>query len=104
MSGRRGAGATDGELLARFVRSRDEDAVAALARRHAPMVWASVVASSTMVAAVAMVVLFAGTFAGLLLGRSQGEPVGARRSPRWQVADLSLAAVVVAVLVLALYA
>ena len=34
-----GDGMTDGELLARFVRSRDEDAVAALVRRHAPMVW-----------------------------------------------------------------
>jgi RNA polymerase sigma factor (sigma-70 family) len=30
---------TDGELLARFVRSRDDDALAALMRRHAPMVW-----------------------------------------------------------------
>lgn len=34
-----GDGRTDGELLARFVRSRDEDALAALVRRHAPMVW-----------------------------------------------------------------
>jgi RNA polymerase sigma factor (sigma-70 family) len=34
-----GGGMTDGELLARFVRSRDEDALAALVRRHAPMVW-----------------------------------------------------------------
>ena len=34
-----GDGMTDGELLARFVRSRDGDALAALVRRHAPMVW-----------------------------------------------------------------
>src|SRR5579864_1359266 len=34
-----GNGMTDGELLARFVRSRDEDALAALVRRHASMVW-----------------------------------------------------------------
>lgn len=34
-----GGGMTDGELLARFVRSRDEDALAALVRRHASMVW-----------------------------------------------------------------
>lgn len=34
-----GDGWTDGELLARFVRSRDEDALAALVRRHASMVW-----------------------------------------------------------------
>ena len=33
-----GDGLTDGELLARFLSSRD-DAVAALVRRHAPMVW-----------------------------------------------------------------
>jgi RNA polymerase sigma factor (sigma-70 family) len=34
-----GGGLTDGELLARFVRSQDEDALAALVRRHASMVW-----------------------------------------------------------------
>src|SRR5438270_12906500 len=34
-----GNGMTDGELLARFVRSRDEDALAVLVRRHAAMVW-----------------------------------------------------------------
>jgi RNA polymerase sigma factor (sigma-70 family) len=33
-----GGGMTDGELLNRFLRSRD-DALAALVRRHAPMVW-----------------------------------------------------------------
>src|SRR5205823_6469758 len=32
-------GMTDGELLARFLRSRDEDALAALVQRHGPMVW-----------------------------------------------------------------
>ena len=34
-----GDGLTDGELLARFLRNRDGDALAALVRRHAPMVW-----------------------------------------------------------------
>src|SRR5262245_6304239 len=32
-------GATDGEFLAHFRRSRDDAALAALVRRHAPMVW-----------------------------------------------------------------
>src|SRR6516225_8890317 len=32
-------GMTDGEFLARFVRNRDGNALAALVRRHAPMVW-----------------------------------------------------------------
>src|SRR5437870_3051051 len=34
-----GAGMTDGQLLGRFIEQRDENAVAALVRRHAPMVW-----------------------------------------------------------------
>src|SRR6202008_5043586 len=37
---RDGAGLTDGELLERFISRRDEAAVAALVRRHGPMVWA----------------------------------------------------------------
>jgi Sigma-70 region 2 len=32
-------GMTDGELLSRFLSGRDEDAIAALVRRHGPMVW-----------------------------------------------------------------
>ena len=32
-------GLTDGQLLARFVASRDEASFAALVRRHGPMVW-----------------------------------------------------------------
>jgi RNA polymerase sigma factor (sigma-70 family) len=34
-----GGGMTDGELLARFLSSRDDNALAALVQRHAPMVW-----------------------------------------------------------------
>src|SRR5947199_946002 len=34
-----GGGMTDRELLARFLSSRDDNALAALVRRHAPMVW-----------------------------------------------------------------
>src|SRR5262245_1224811 len=34
-----GDGMTDAELLTRFLRSRDDDALAALVRRHASMVW-----------------------------------------------------------------
>jgi RNA polymerase sigma factor (sigma-70 family) len=34
-----GGGMTDGELLARFLSSRDDNTLAALVRRHAPMVW-----------------------------------------------------------------
>jgi RNA polymerase sigma-70 factor (ECF subfamily) len=36
---RDGDGMTDWELLAHFLGSRDEDALASLVRRHAPMVW-----------------------------------------------------------------
>jgi RNA polymerase sigma factor (sigma-70 family) len=34
-----GAAMTDGQLLSRFVEGRDEDAFAALVKRHGPMVW-----------------------------------------------------------------
>src|SRR5580704_13045218 len=33
------AGLTDGQLLGRFIEQRDEAAVAALVRRHGPMIW-----------------------------------------------------------------
>ena len=36
---RDGGGSTDGELLTRFLGNRDDDALAALVVRHAPMVW-----------------------------------------------------------------
>ncbi len=36
---RGGGGRTDGELLTQFLGRRDEDALAALVERHAPMVW-----------------------------------------------------------------
>ena len=36
---RDGAGGTDGELLECFVSQRDDAALAALVRRHGPMVW-----------------------------------------------------------------
>src|SRR5271170_6661713 len=38
-SERDGAGKTDGELLTRFLSHRDNDALAVLVLRHAPMVW-----------------------------------------------------------------
>jgi hypothetical protein len=36
---RDGAGFTDGQLLASFIEHRDDAALAALVRRHGPMVW-----------------------------------------------------------------
>src|SRR6476660_5672116 len=36
---RDGAGSPDGELLTRFLSQRDDEALAALVHRHAPMVW-----------------------------------------------------------------
>src|SRR5216110_3469866 len=36
---RDGAGLGDGELLGRFIDRHDESALAALVRRHGPMVW-----------------------------------------------------------------
>ena len=36
---RDGAGLTDGQLLEEYVSRRDEEALAALVRRHGPMVW-----------------------------------------------------------------
>src|SRR5439155_3885904 len=36
---RDGAGLTDGQLLTDYIRRRDEAALAALVRRHGPMVW-----------------------------------------------------------------
>jgi RNA polymerase sigma-70 factor (ECF subfamily) len=38
-SERDGAAKTDGVLLTRFLNQRDNDALAALVERHAPMVW-----------------------------------------------------------------
>jgi hypothetical protein len=38
MLGQDGAGLTDAQLLERFIEQRDEAAVAALVRRHGPMV------------------------------------------------------------------
>src|SRR5262245_22824972 len=35
----RAGGMTDGELLVQFLSGRDDNALAALVRRHAPMVW-----------------------------------------------------------------
>lgn len=39
MLGKNGAGLTDGQLLEDYLRRRDEAALAALVRRHGPMVW-----------------------------------------------------------------